>query len=148
MISSTCRIMHWSFSVVVCSEKLTSWFQVHYVVFWQGYGMTEACGDISLANPKEGSHLSSSTGTLLSGVECQIISIDTLQPLPPNQLGEIWFRGPNMMQGWVFGSMFLTRFLVLTGHMLISQSKVPYRLFFPLILPVVKKVCVTNFAHC
>ncbi|KAM3689263.1 hypothetical protein ACB098_09G033500 [Castanea mollissima] len=66
----------------------------------QGYGMTEACGDISLANPKEGSHLSSSTGTLLSGVECQIISIDKLQPLPPNQLGEIWFRGPNMMQGY------------------------------------------------
>ena len=110
--------------------------------------MTEACGDISLANPKEESHLSCSTGTLLSGVECQIVSMDTLQPLPPNQLGEIWFRGPNMMQGWVFGSMFLTRFLVLTGHMLISQSKVPYRLFFPLILPVVKKVCVTNFAHC
>jgi 4-coumarate--CoA ligase len=58
--------------------------------------MTEACGIISLGNPKEEPRLSSSTGTLVSGVESQIASTDTLQPLPPNQLGEIWLRGPNI----------------------------------------------------
>ncbi|XP_075637735.1 putative CoA ligase CCL10 isoform X2 [Castanea sativa] len=64
----------------------------------QGYGMTETCGIISLENPKEESPLSSSTGTLVSGVESQIVSIDTSKPLPRKQSGEIWLRGPNMMQ--------------------------------------------------
>ncbi|KAK4583152.1 hypothetical protein RGQ29_026086 [Quercus rubra] len=68
----------------------------------QGYGMKETCGIISLENPKEESPLSGSTGTLVSGVESQIFSIDTSKPLPPKQSGEIWLRGPNMMQGGIF----------------------------------------------
>ncbi|KAM4090065.1 hypothetical protein ACJW30_09G031200 [Castanea mollissima] len=66
----------------------------------QGYGMTETCGIISLENPKEESPLSGSTGTLVSGVESQIVSIDISKPLPPKQSGEIWLRGPNMMEGY------------------------------------------------
>lgn len=63
--------------------------------------MTETCGIISIENPREGTRLSGSTGILVPGVESQIVSVDKLEPLSPNQLGEICLRGSNMMQGRV-----------------------------------------------
>nr|AIA24410.1 4-coumarate-CoA ligase [Sinopodophyllum hexandrum] len=66
----------------------------------QGYGLTETCGIASLENAKVGVRHSGAAGMLIPGTESKIVSVDTMQPLPPNQLGEVWIRGPNVMQGY------------------------------------------------
>ncbi|CDP06777.1 unnamed protein product [Coffea canephora] len=69
-------------------------------VIVQGYGVTETCGIISIEDVKTGPPHSGSTGVLFPGVECKILDVDTAEPLPPFQKGQILVRGQNMMQGY------------------------------------------------
>ncbi|KAL0920402.1 hypothetical protein M5K25_009538 [Dendrobium thyrsiflorum] len=66
----------------------------------QGYGLTESCGTISKEFPQGKDRIYGSTGFLSVGIDGKVISVDTQKPLPPNQLGELCFRGPNIMQGY------------------------------------------------
>jgi len=77
-----------------CSERLGC--QVRY-----GYGLTEVSplSHASLANSKRQN--SGSVGYCLPNTECKIVDYTNGRELGPQEEGEIWVRGPQVMKGYL-----------------------------------------------
>lgn len=76
-----------------CSERLNC-------VVKQGFGMTESLAT-HLPPDNEAQRKAGSVGLPLANTDCKVVNIDTGVELGPNQEGEIWIRGPQVMQGYL-----------------------------------------------
>lgn len=97
---STLRLIHCGAATLAdniaraCQERLGC--QVRY-----GYGLTEVSplSHASLANPKK--QKPGSVGYCLPNTECKIVDYTTGAELGPDEEGEIWIRGPQVMKGYL-----------------------------------------------
>ena len=67
----------------------------------QGYGMTET-SPVASTNPlPDHNPQPSSCGKIVPNMAVKVADLETLEDLGPNQQGEIWMRGPNIMMGYL-----------------------------------------------
>ncbi len=67
----------------------------------QGYGMTETSLATHVTPDDPAKIKLGSVGPTIPNMESKIVDIVTSSELGPNQKGEIWVRGPNIMQGYL-----------------------------------------------
>ncbi|SHE84973.1 4-coumarate--CoA ligase [Loktanella atrilutea] len=65
----------------------------------QGYGMTEL-SPVSHLSPREEAKPGAS-GLAAPNVQCRIVNIETGEDMGPGEEGELWVKGPNVMQGYL-----------------------------------------------
>ncbi|MFM9033818.1 MAG: long-chain-fatty-acid--CoA ligase [Mycobacterium sp.] len=73
--------------------------------FVQVYGLTEVCGAVTQLSPeahRDPSHPErlTSAGQPAQKVEVRVVNPDTLEDVPVGQPGELWFRTPQLMDGY------------------------------------------------
>jgi acyl-CoA synthetase (AMP-forming)/AMP-acid ligase II len=67
----------------------------------QGYGLTEA-SPVTHTNLLIREQIKiASIGPCIPNTECMVVDVDTGAALGPNQQGEIWIRGPQVMRGYL-----------------------------------------------
>jgi acyl-CoA synthetase (AMP-forming)/AMP-acid ligase II len=74
--------------------------------FIQVYGLTEVCGVVTHLMPTDHTDPAHperlvSAGTLIPGVELKVVDPATLEELPVGEHGELWFRTPQLMKGYL-----------------------------------------------
>lgn len=67
----------------------------------QGYGLTETSPVTHICPNFPGKIKRASIGPLLPNTEAMVVSVETEQPLGPNESGELWIRGPQVMKGYL-----------------------------------------------
>ncbi|MBW3657035.1 MAG: 4-coumarate--CoA ligase family protein [Actinobacteria bacterium] len=65
----------------------------------QGYGLTETSPVTNLS--PAGAAKPGTVGVLVPNMEMRIVDPETGEDLGPNEDGEVWFRGPNVMKGYL-----------------------------------------------
>jgi len=66
-----------------------------------GYGLTEVSPLSHASLPDASSHKPGSVGYCLPNTECKIVDYTTGAELGPDEQGEIWVRGPQVMKGYL-----------------------------------------------
>jgi acyl-CoA synthetase (AMP-forming)/AMP-acid ligase II len=74
--------------------------------FMQVYGLTEVCGVITHLLPEahhdtEHPERLLSAGTVLPNAECRVVDPATLEDVAVGEPGELWFRTPQLMKGYL-----------------------------------------------
>jgi acyl-CoA synthetase (AMP-forming)/AMP-acid ligase II len=78
-----------------CAERLGCFFR-------QGYGMTEATASIAIPMVAEPElHVSGQAGILVAGTEVRVVHPESGEDLGTGGIGEIWIRGPQLMDGYL-----------------------------------------------
>ncbi|MCO5563702.1 hypothetical protein L7F22_017349 [Adiantum nelumboides] len=82
------------------TEEVLRHLQPSAFVRW-GYGMTEASDRVAITACKRFSKTKAGcVGPLVSGMEAVVIDPMSKERLPPNKRGELWVRGPNVIQDY------------------------------------------------
>ncbi|MUL81632.1 MULTISPECIES: long-chain-fatty-acid--CoA ligase [unclassified Mycolicibacterium] len=83
-------------------SALQAWPETEFI---QVYGLTEVCGAISLLGPEDHRGASEarlmSAGTVIRNAEVRVVDPDTLADVPVGEQGELWFRTPQLMKGYL-----------------------------------------------
>jgi acyl-CoA synthetase (AMP-forming)/AMP-acid ligase II len=68
------------------------------LTLYNGYGVTECSPNIAQARLEE-PRSDTSVGRVFPGIEVKFVDANR-QPVPDGEIGELWVRGPNVMQGY------------------------------------------------
>ena len=83
-------------------QALEAWPETEFI---QVYGLTEVCGVVTALMPED--HRSGneermiSAGSLIRNAELRVVDPNTLDDVPAGQQGELWFRTPQLMKGYL-----------------------------------------------
>jgi len=83
-------------------SALQAWPETEFI---QVYGLTEVSGAISRLGPDDHRRASEarlmSAGTVVPGSEVKVVDPDTGVEVPVGEQGELWFRSPQLMKGYL-----------------------------------------------